>query len=78
MGVSFSITDDMKRKIEVAGFQNIEEHGLKAPLGSWPLNRRLKEIGSWCEYTFTTGLEGWVMQVLTKYMEVSCSLPTPF
>lgn len=71
MGFPFLITHDMKRKIKVAGFQNVEEYGLKAPLGAWPADQRLKEIGSWCEYTFGTGLEGWGMQLLTKHLEVS-------
>ena len=73
MGFPFLLTDGMRRKVEAAGFRNIEEYGLKAPLGSWPADRRLKEIGAWCEYAFTTGLEGWGMQVLTKYLDV-CSL----
>lgn len=71
MGRPFLLTDDMRRKIVNAGFQNTEEYVLKAPLGSWPADRRLKDIGSWTDYAFSTGLEGWGMQVLTKYLDVS-------
>ena len=71
MNIPFHITADMRRKIEVAGYQNIEECGFKVPLGTWPADRRLKEIGAWCAYSFLTGLEGWSLQVLTKYLGVS-------
>jgi len=71
MGTPFMLGESMKEDIEAAGFQEVQEYTIKAPLGRWPADPRLKEIGAWCEFSFNTGLEGWAMQVLTKYLEVS-------
>lgn len=71
MGNDFILTETMRADIEKAGFQGVEEYVLKAPLGRWPADPRLKDIGRWCELSFNTGLEGWAMQVLTKYLDVS-------
>jgi len=75
-GIPFVLEETMKRDIENAGFQDVQEYTLKAPLGRWPADPRLKEIGYWCEFSFNTGLEGWAMQVLTKYLDVSHHEPT--
>lgn len=66
----FDLTETMKEDIEAAGFEEVQEYTIKAPLGRWPADPRLKEIGNWCEFSLSTGLEGWAMQVLTRYLEV--------
>lgn len=71
MGVPFVITETMKGDIMSAGFHDVQEYNLKAPIGRWPANPRLKELGAWCELSFNTGLEGWAMHVLTKHLKVS-------
>jgi hypothetical protein len=76
MGNEFILTEKMKSDIEKAGFQGVQEYVLKAPLGRWPADPRLKDIGRWCELSFNTGLEGWAMQVLTKYLDVRRLLPS--
>lgn len=76
MGVPFFFTETMTADIVSAGFQNVKEYGLKAPLGTWPADKRLKEIGSWCELSFDTGLEGWAMHVLTGFLKVSKGPPS--
>lgn len=67
----FVVTGTMKDDVGTAGFNDVQEYILKAPLGRWPADARLKEIGAWCELSFNTGLEGWAMKVLTQYLDVS-------
>ncbi|KAI1761378.1 S-adenosyl-L-methionine-dependent methyltransferase [Hypoxylon sp. FL1150] len=56
------ISDDTQRKeIEEAGFEDITVKDIKVPMGSWPADPRLKEIGQWAQYTLEQDLEGFVM-----------------
>jgi len=70
-GVPFLITEMMKPGIEKAGFENIVERKLKVPLGAWPTDSKLREIGLCCLHSFDTGLEGWAMATLTRVLGVS-------
>jgi hypothetical protein len=70
-GVPFLITKTMRADIENTGFENVVERVLKAPLGGWPADQNLREIGMWCLLSFDTGLEGWAMATLTRVMGVS-------
>ncbi|KAI1394160.1 S-adenosyl-L-methionine-dependent methyltransferase [Hypoxylon trugodes] len=63
LGQSFTlISDDTQRKaVEAAGFTNVVVKDLKAPIGGWPANPKLKELGQWYQYVFEQDLEGYVM-----------------
>ncbi|OTB14301.1 hypothetical protein K445DRAFT_319112 [Daldinia sp. EC12] len=63
LGQSFTIiTDDVQRKgIEAAGFVDLTVKDIKVPMGSWPADPKLKEIGQWAQYTLEQDLEGFVM-----------------
>ncbi|KAI4865749.1 S-adenosyl-L-methionine-dependent methyltransferase [Hypoxylon rubiginosum] len=63
LGRPFTIlTEDTQRKgIEAAGFVDITVKDIKVPMGSWPADSRLKEIGQWAQYTLEQDLEGFVM-----------------
>lgn len=45
-------TDHMKRRIEAAGFMNVQEKRYKSPIGDWPKNPEVKEAGNFCKTKF--------------------------
>ncbi|KAI2618928.1 S-adenosyl-L-methionine-dependent methyltransferase [Hypoxylon sp. NC1633] len=63
LGRSFTILadDTQKKGIEEAGFVDITVKDIKVPMGAWPANPKLKEIGQWAQYTLEQDLEGFVM-----------------
>ena len=51
--------DDIQRKgMEAAGFVDIVTHEFRAPIGTWPTDPGLKEIGLWTRYSFSSDAEG--------------------
>ncbi|KAF3055821.1 hypothetical protein GL218_07005 [Daldinia childiae] len=63
LGYSFTLlSDDVQRKgIEDAGFVDLTVKDIKVPMGPWPADPKLKEIGQWAQYTLEQDLEGFVM-----------------
>ncbi|KAI1098133.1 S-adenosyl-L-methionine-dependent methyltransferase [Jackrogersella minutella] len=63
LGVTFQpIDDDVQRKaFEAAGFQNIKVHDFKFPLGGWPADKRLAEIGQYVQLTLLNDVEGYTL-----------------
>jgi SAM-dependent methyltransferase len=72
-GKSFRVAEDSKEMIEAAGFQNVTYRTFKWPIGPWPRDPRLKEIGSYNRIGWEEGLEGWAMFLFTKFLGVSAS-----
>lgn len=70
-GRDFQISSAMKRKIEEAGFVDVQEQRLKLPLGPWPTDPKLKDVGRFYERFYKTGLQGWLLQICTRTMGVS-------
>ena len=60
----------MKSDIIDAGFINIHEKVIKAPIGSWPADPNLRELGQWVLLGFDTGLEGYTLATFTRVMDV--------
>lgn len=69
-GKTFDIANTMRRDIEATGFTNIHEKVYKDPMGPWPSDLRLKEIGKWTLLGFDIGLEGHALSIMTKVMGV--------
>lgn len=69
-GRDFQVSWIMKRKIEEAGFVDVQEQKLKLPLGHWPTDPKLKDIGRFFERFYKTGLQGWLMQICTQVLGV--------
>ncbi|OTA62902.1 S-adenosyl-L-methionine-dependent methyltransferase [Hypoxylon sp. EC38] len=63
LGVSFyPIDDDVQRKaFEAAGFVNIEVRDYKFPIGGWPADKRLAEIGQYVQLTMLNDVEGYTL-----------------
>lgn len=58
----------MREEIEDAGFVNIVERIFKTPMGGWPADPKLRELGQWAELGFDVGLEGYAMSTLSRVM----------
>ncbi|KAB2568836.1 putative methyltransferase tdiE [Lasiodiplodia theobromae] len=67
-GKSFVVINDMKQRIMDAGFEDVTEVRYKVPLGMWPSNPALKEIGKWDLLYCYQGCEGWALFLLTNVM----------
>ncbi len=75
-GTDFRIADRMKEEMEDAGFVDVREVRFKLPLGPWSADARYKEIGKFYERYYKTGLQGWLMRILTSTLGVRSALST--
>ncbi|EEH22097.2 hypothetical protein PABG_04308 [Paracoccidioides brasiliensis Pb03] len=68
MGKTTTIIERQREEMEKAGFLDVTERIFKMPLGSWPKDKGLKEVGRFYFLECTQGLEGWSMALLTRVM----------
>ncbi|KAI1391888.1 S-adenosyl-L-methionine-dependent methyltransferase [Hypoxylon trugodes] len=63
LGVSFQpIQDDVQKKaIEGAGFVNVHIRDFKFPIGGWPADENLAEIGKYAQLTLLNDAEGYTI-----------------
>ncbi|KAM5362229.1 hypothetical protein ACJZ2D_012669 [Fusarium nematophilum] len=63
IGRSFTIVEDevQRKSMEEVGFVNIEEKDFKVPIGAWPKDPKLKEIGKYAQATLEQDIEGYVL-----------------
>ena len=71
MGKTFKIANNAARLIREAAFVDVEERWYKIPVGRWPKDKRLRELGFWNYNYCMEGLEGWAMYLLTRVMNWS-------
>lgn len=60
-----NIFETMKGRITDAGFTDIVEHQYKWPIGTWPKDKKMKQLGVWVKAHLDMGLEGYMMRLLT-------------
>ena len=72
-GKSLVIQADLKQMIMDAGFVNVVEHYYKWPIGDWPADPRLKELGIINARHWLEGIEGWTMRLMTTLYGVRSS-----
>jgi hypothetical protein len=70
-GQVFDVLGTMREDIEGAGFINIHERFYKDPIGSWPADPKLREVGKWTLLGLDLGLEGYALATLTRVLGVS-------
>jgi hypothetical protein len=61
----------LKGWMEAAGFVDVEEHILKLPVGPWPKDRRLKNVGLFEMVNMQEGLEGLTFMAFTRALKWS-------
>lgn len=70
-GKPMGIQDRIKGWITEAGFEDVVEEVFKWPLGDWPADPKLKDIGRWNATLWNLGIEGWSLRLLTQTHGVS-------
>ncbi|CAG7962766.1 unnamed protein product [Penicillium nalgiovense] len=66
-GRSLLTQETMRGAMEKAGFVDVQEKLYKIPLGPWPKDKVLKEVGQLQYAHWIAALEGWAMWLLTKF-----------
>jgi len=66
-GRPLTIQETMRAGMEKAGFVDLHEKVYKVPIGTWPRDRVLKEIGKLNYHHWVTGMEGYAMWLLTNF-----------
>lgn len=66
MGVEAKPGPQLKKWFEQAGFPDVHEQIVRIPIGAWPKDRMLKEIGYLNLEQLLLGLEGFVMRLFTQ------------
>lgn len=70
-GKTLRCVDESRQGIINAGFEAVQEHRFKLPIGPWSKDKRLKEIGLYNYHHWSQGIEGWCMFLLTNYLRWS-------
>ncbi|PUU77958.1 S-adenosyl-L-methionine-dependent methyltransferase [Tuber borchii] len=68
-GRPFDITDDVYGWLGLAGFTDLQERNLRAPIGPWPKDPIEKEIGKYNLLNLLEGMDGFTTALLTRYLE---------
>ncbi|KAI1779040.1 S-adenosyl-L-methionine-dependent methyltransferase [Hypoxylon cercidicola] len=63
LGVSFQpMLDNVQvRAFEAAGFEDIQSHDYKFPVGGWPQDKTLQEVGQYVQLTMLNDVEGYTL-----------------
>jgi ubiquinone/menaquinone biosynthesis C-methylase UbiE len=67
-GRTFRTHELMAGWMRDAGFVDVTEHKFIWPIGPWPKDPHLKELGRWGERNWADGMEGWVMALFTRVL----------
>lgn len=67
-GASASPGPLLKGLMRDAGFEDIREVIFKVPVGQWPKDKKLKEIGRFYMVSLEEGLEGISLRILTTFL----------
>ncbi|KAL2784371.1 S-adenosyl-L-methionine-dependent methyltransferase [Aspergillus keveii] len=71
-GKSLRIVDESRDRMIKAGFVDVVERRFKVPIGGWPGDPGLKQLGLYNRLQWVEGIEGWCMYLLTTVLGVSC------
>lgn len=66
VGRGFEIVQHMAPMIEAAGFVDVERQVKKVPLGTWPSDPKMKEIGAFFLLTADNAFEAMAMALGTR------------
>ncbi|KAL2006802.1 hypothetical protein VTN00DRAFT_9470 [Thermoascus crustaceus] len=68
VGRTLNPAPNFERLVAEAGFKNIEKKMFKLPLGAWPKDPRLKEIGAFMALDFIEGVEAFTLVPFTDVL----------
>jgi hypothetical protein len=66
--MTFDTIHVMRGHIEAAGFVDVREEHFIWPIGPWPKDEYLKDMGRWGERNWCDGIEAWVMALYTRLL----------
>jgi hypothetical protein len=69
LGKTFAIYDFNREMITKAGFVNVVEKKFKIPVGTWPSDPKMKELGQWNTLFCLEGLESWSLYLLSTVLK---------
>lgn len=69
--------DEMKDGMIKAGFAGVTTHYFKLPIGPWPRDKHLKNVGRYQRLVWEESLEMWLMMLYTKVLGVSVHMYSP-
>jgi hypothetical protein len=61
----------LKKWVVDAGFEEVQEFFYKTPVGAWPKDKKLKEIGRYYKLSLEEGLEGISLRLFTQLLGMS-------
>ncbi|KAF1846156.1 S-adenosyl-L-methionine-dependent methyltransferase [Cucurbitaria berberidis CBS 394.84] len=67
-GMTFSIVRQMGQLMHEAGFVDIHDVKFIWPIGTWPKDAHLKDLGRWGERNWSEGIEGWILALYTRVL----------
>ncbi|KAL3490777.1 S-adenosyl-L-methionine-dependent methyltransferase [Aspergillus germanicus] len=67
-GKSLRIVDESRDRMINAGFVDVVERRFKVPIGGWPGDPGLKQLGLYNRLQWVEGIEGWCMYLLTTVL----------
>lgn len=68
LGQRFDVVGEIKDHMQAAGFVDIKVQKYKLPIGRWPRDARMKEIGMVAQEVLQTGVEAYAMACLTRVL----------
>ncbi|RYO55623.1 hypothetical protein AA0113_g8709 [Alternaria arborescens] len=71
IGKTFAIYDFNREMITQAGFVDVVEKKYKVPVGTWPRDPKMKELGQWNLLFCLEGLESWSLYLLSMILKWS-------
>lgn len=70
LGKTFAIYDFNEDLIREAGFIDVQKQTFKVPVGPWPRDPKMKELGQWNKLFCLEGLESWSLYLLSTVLGV--------
>ncbi|RJE21808.1 hypothetical protein PHISCL_05864 [Aspergillus sclerotialis] len=67
-GKSLQTVNEMEENMKKAGFTDVTVHTFKIPVGPWPQDKRLKNLGRYQRLVWEESLEMWVMMLWTSIL----------
>ncbi|KAI5816390.1 hypothetical protein BZA77DRAFT_353950 [Pyronema omphalodes] len=65
------VAGTLKTRLEKARFVDVHEVKFKEPIGPWPKDKRLKQVGAMVMLTSETGIEAYALAAFTRYLRLS-------
>jgi hypothetical protein len=66
IGIDLAVAQKFKGMMDTAGFEDVTEKVFDLPLGDWPEDRRLKEVGMFQRFQMVEGIHGIAFGLLTR------------